>query len=40
VLVVGQNEIETGSYTLKNLSEETLVSGNIEELIQHITDLE
>jgi histidyl-tRNA synthetase len=34
ILVVGENEIKSGVYTLKNLNEEKHASGTIEELVQ------
>jgi histidyl-tRNA synthetase len=38
VLVVGEDEIASGTYTLKNLLEGTSTSGSIEELIIQLTD--
>ncbi len=37
IIVVGENEVASGTYTLKNLMEETEVTGTIETLIEHIT---
>ena len=37
IIVVGENEVTNNNYTLKNLLEETEVSGDIDALIQHIT---
>jgi histidyl-tRNA synthetase len=38
ILVVGDNELASETYTLKNLIEETEVSGPIEKLIETITE--
>ncbi len=35
VLVVGENEVQTGTYTLKNLNEESTITGTISELLNH-----
>ncbi|MFN3692589.1 MAG: histidine--tRNA ligase [Candidatus Paceibacteria bacterium] len=40
IIVVGENELASGTYTLKNLIEETELKGTLEELITHITKSE
>jgi histidyl-tRNA synthetase len=39
VLVVGDNELATGTYSLKNLIEESETTGTIEELINNICEM-
>jgi len=38
VITLGEDEIANNTYTLKNLAEETSISGTIEELIANLTD--
>ncbi|MBY0537972.1 histidine--tRNA ligase [Patescibacteria group bacterium] len=38
VLVVGENETKDNTYTLKNLNEETTVTGSIEDILKKFTD--
>ncbi len=38
IIVVGENELVSEQYTLKNLIEETEVTGTLDFLIEHITD--
>lgn len=40
IIVVGEDELASGTYTLKNLIEETEMKGTIDELITHITEAE
>lgn len=40
IIVVGEDELASGTYTLKNLIEETEMKGMIDELITHITEAE
>ena len=38
IIVVGEDELASGTYTLKNLIEESEVKGKLDELITHLTD--
>jgi histidyl-tRNA synthetase len=40
IIVVGDNELASGTYTLKNLMEESEVKGTLEELTKHIIEAE
>ncbi|MFM2340309.1 MAG: hypothetical protein RLZZ360_945 [Candidatus Parcubacteria bacterium] len=40
IIVVGEDELTSGTYTLKNLIEETEIKGTLDELVNHITDAE
>ncbi len=40
IIVVGEDELASGTYTLKNLIEENEIKGTLEELITHITEAE
>ena len=38
IIVVGEDELASGTYTLKNLIEESEIKGKLDELITHLTD--
>jgi histidyl-tRNA synthetase len=38
IIVVGEDEINSGTYTLKNLMEESETKGSITELIEQISE--
>ena len=40
IIVVGEDELTSGTYTLKNLIEESEIKGTLDELITHITEAE
>ncbi len=40
IIVVGEDELASGTYTLKNLIEESEINGTLDELINHITETE